>query len=156
NDVCSPEGQSAQAFSCYYAGSTTDAFVDAPYPGVNIGSGTAVGTTRVLLSYDRAFSPNLMAGVRLGYAFRGGPPANRDMKYFPGGTLEVYDEGTSFLPYHAEVRATYLFGRGLSSSGLRFYAHAGGGLAQVDAKVVVPVVDCGLVDLTKETAAYEQ
>lgn len=151
NDVCSPEGQASQSFSCYYAGSTTDAFVDHPYPGVNIGSGTALGTTRVLLSYDRAFSSNLMAGVRLGYAFRGGPPANRDMEYVwneSRGEWEstVYEEGESFLPYHAEVRATYLFGRGLGSQGLRFYVHAGGGLAQVDAKVVVPVVDCGVVD----------
>jgi hypothetical protein len=97
------------------------------YPGTGIGSGAAAGTMRALLSYDRAFTDKIMAGARLGFAFRGGP--------------ETAD-GRAFLPVHAEGRLSY-WPLGLSTSSLRPYLHIGGGIAQVDVKVGnVTVQDC--------------
>jgi len=49
-------------------------------------------------------------------------------------------EGKAFLPIHAEGRVTYYFGKGaLSRSGLRPFVHLSGGVAQVDADVLVKV-----------------
>jgi hypothetical protein len=95
-----------------------------------------------LLSYDRAFTPKFTAGVRVGYALSGGPPA-----------ISGYDAGgnptgkINFLPFHAEARLTYWI-LPLSKKGFRPYIHAGGGMAQVDAKVKVTVYDCSGVDCT--------
>jgi hypothetical protein len=90
--------------------------------GANISSGTSVATKRIMASYDRAFTPNLTLGARLGYAFDGGPG--------------------DFLPIHAEARVGYVFGsNALGRPGLRFSVHGGGGLAQVNAKVRVTVQD---------------
>jgi hypothetical protein len=157
-DVCTQAGQEEQNFSCYYAGRTDQPFVDEPFPGVNVGSGTAIGTLRILLSYDRAFTRNILAGIRVGYALLGGPPAGQDVTYDPqtGQVLEVLAEGDSFLPFHVEARVTYEFRKnGVSSKGFRPYVHVGGGLAQVDAKVLVPVDDCSVVPDAAERAACE-
>jgi hypothetical protein len=145
-DVCSQEGQDSQNFTCYYAGRTDQPYVDDPYPGVNIGSGTAIGTTRILVSYDRAFTRNVLLGLRVGYALRGGPNSGRDVTYSGTEVDQVLDEGEKFLPFHAELRLTYVFRKnGVSSRGLRPYIHAGGGIAEVDAKVLVPIKDCGFI-----------
>jgi hypothetical protein len=97
------------------------------YPGTGISSGAAMGTMRALLSYDHALGERISLGVRLGYAFGGGP-----------ATLD----GRSFLPIHAEGRAHYWL-RALSTSGVHPYLHVGGGLAQVDIKKSeVTVRDC--------------
>jgi hypothetical protein len=54
----------------------------------------------------------------------------------------VNDEGKSFLPFHVEARFSYWFGKNaLARKGLRPYLHAGGGMAQVDARVVVRAQD---------------
>ena len=161
NDVCKIEEQESQNFTCYYAGTRDQPFPGRvqgassaqswdPYPGANIGSGTAIGTTRILLSYDRAFTRNILAGVRLGYALNGGPPSGANVTYDPvsGDIIDgSEEEGDSFLPFHAELRVSYVFRKnGVSSKGFRPYVHAGGGLAQVDAKVKVPVKDCGVLE----------
>jgi hypothetical protein len=138
------DGQESQNFSCYYEGTRDQPFpgrvrsVDGsegsydPVPGVNIGTGTAMGTTRILLSYDRAFTRNILAGVRVGYALFGGPPSGADA---------TYEANT-----HAELRVTYVFRKnGITSKGFRPYVHLGGGLAQVDAKVTVPIQDCSIL-----------
>ena len=97
------------------------------YPGTGISSGAAAGTMRALISFDHAPSERISLGARLGYAF-GGAPA----------TLN----GRSFLPIHAEGRASY-WRRPLSTSGWHPYVHLGGGLAQVDiGKSEVTVRDC--------------
>jgi hypothetical protein len=81
-----------------------------------------------LLSYDRVLLPNITVGARAGYAIGGGPA--------PEG-------GAAFLPIHAELRGAYWFGSNpFGSKGLRPYVHAGGGMAQVDAKLDVTVLDC--------------
>jgi hypothetical protein len=71
---------------------------------------------------------NLTLGARVGYAIGGGPAAG-DKK---------------FLPFHGEVRVGYWFGKApFAKKGLRPYVAGGGGIAQVDAKLPVTVVDCG-------------
>jgi hypothetical protein len=129
SDVCTPNAQANENFACFYEGGE-EPFAGLPFPGTGIQTGTVVATTRFLLSYDFAFSPNLTLGARAGYAIGGGPPAAG---------------GTKFLPVHAEGRATYWFGRNaLGKAGLRPYVAIGGGMAQVDAKVKVTVKDCNV------------
>jgi opacity protein-like surface antigen len=146
SNVCGSQG----GYECYTAGSETEAYGGPPYPGTGIATGTAIATKRILLSYDRAFTPNLMAGIRLGYAFGGGPPAITGFKV-DDMNQPVYDaKGNAvpngrinFLPFHAEGRVSYWFGHGaLGKKGIRPYVFGGGGLAQVDAKVKVTVYDC--------------
>lgn len=97
------------------------------YPGTGIGSGASAGTLRAMFSYDHAFADRVSAGVRLGYAFGGGPETS---------------DGRRFLPVHAEARLHYWLG-GLSAKGPRPYVHLGGGIAQVDIKKSsVTVRDC--------------
>ncbi len=144
-DICTQASQADDSFACYYGGSRSGAYVDEPYPGTDTSSGLVLATTRVLLSYDRALSAKWLAGVRVGYAFGGGPPAARDVAYDSEGRIvQVIDEGIAFLPYHLEARISRWFGSGVETAGMRFYLHAGGGLAQVDAKVETSVKDCGL------------
>ena len=71
SDVCGL----GSGYECYAAGSREDAYPVPPLPGTGIATGIAPGTHRIMLSYDRAFTPNIMAGVRVGYALMGGPPA---------------------------------------------------------------------------------
>jgi hypothetical protein len=125
-------------FSCYEVGSRDKPYPGPAYDGTQIKSGAVMATHRILLSYDRAFSPNFTAGLRAGYALFGGPPA-----------IESFDENNqpqkkiAFLPVHAELRLAYWFGQGaLAKKGLRPYLFLGGGMAQVDAKVQVNIYDC--------------
>jgi hypothetical protein len=96
-------------------------------PG-KISGGFTFATMRVMASYERLFGALGLEG-RLGFAFNGGQT--------PQG-------GSAFLPVHAEVRAKWwLRGpTGFQSAGFRPWLHIGGGLAQVDAKVKVDIVDC--------------
>jgi hypothetical protein len=170
-DVCSLEGQDSQNFNCYYAKTRDQPFPGRvrneagqdvsydPYPGVNIGSGTAVGTTRVLLSYDRAITRKILAGVRLGFAFNGSPPSGANVTYDEFGDIvpgsEV--EGQAFFPFHVEARVSYYFPKnGITSRGFRPYVHAGGGLAEVDAKVTVPIQDCSLLETDAQRFACSE
>lgn len=105
-----------------------DAFyVPVPYDksGGEIAGGLSLGTTRILIGYDRVFGKNISAGVRAGFVLGGGPQA-------PGGA--------AFVPVHAEARVAYWFGtEPFGKTGLRPYLTIGGGLAQVDASVKVTV-----------------
>jgi hypothetical protein len=139
SDVCVAAQQAEHSFACFYA-DTEFGYVPPvdngaqypaghygePYPGSGIATGAALATTRFLASYDFAFTEHLTAGVRAGFAIGGGPPAGE----------------TSFLPLHLEVRGTYWI-TSLANAGLRPYVHAGGGVAQVDAKVQIDVLECG-------------
>jgi hypothetical protein len=88
-----------------------------------VNGGIAIATSRILLGYDRALGENVMLGARAGYAFGGGPQR---------------PTGSSFLPIHVEVRATYWFGDDpLGRSGVRFFLLAAGGMAEVDASLPV-------------------
>ncbi|MBX3129610.1 MAG: hypothetical protein KF718_23035 [Polyangiaceae bacterium] len=130
-DVCSQASQDKEGFACYYKGTEDQYFFD-PQPGVanKISTGIASATTRVLLSFDRVLTPNIMLGARAGFAFGGGPAAGpqKDVK---------------FLPFHGELRGSYWLGnQPFSKPGLRPYVHVGGGVAQVDAKLPVTIRDC--------------
>lgn len=142
DNVCLAASQANDNFACYYPGS-----IDTPYdPGHfgttavgKVGTGSVMATTRFLLSLDRAITENITAGLRLGYAIRGGPPSGRSVTYNDADQVAtVVAPGSAFLPFHAEVRGAYWFGaHALAKRGFRPYVAAGGGLAQVDAKVVV-------------------
>jgi hypothetical protein len=140
SDVCSAASRSSNGYACYVSGSSTLPYNGNPQPGAGIASGTVLATRRLLVSFERAFSPNITLGGRVGFAFSGGPPAGKGPDdQGRGGTTG----GTAFLPAHVEARLAYYFGKGaLGKKGLRPYVHVGGGLAQVDAKVKVVVSDC--------------
>jgi hypothetical protein len=126
SDVCSAASRANDGYSCFDEG-TDNVYTGNPFPGAGISTGTVIATRRLLVSFDRALSPNITLGTRLGFAFGGGPPVN----------------GKSFLPFHGELRLAYWFGKGaLAKKGLRPYIHLGGGIAQVDGKVKVRVADC--------------
>ncbi len=151
SDVCSAYSRANNGYACYVQGSTDQPYNGDPFPGAGISSGTVIATRRLLLSFDRAFSPNITLGVRVGFAFGGGPPAGkgpddqgrpRDPNDPNRAPLPPTD-GTSFLPFHAELRLAYWFGKGaLGKKGLHPYVHLGGGVAQVDGKVKVTLADC--------------
>jgi hypothetical protein len=153
-DVCLDANQTADNWACYWASTQEDAPYHSeqfdtlsPGGGGTIAGGTAIATTRFLLSIDRAITDNITAGLRLGYAIGGGPPAGKQVTYDREGEGQntystVINEGTAFLPAHAELRGVYWFGTTpLGKRGLRPYVHVGGGLAQVDARVVAKVRD---------------
>jgi len=139
-EVCSTASREANGYACYEQGSTDMAYNGDPRPGAGIQTGTVLATRRLLLSFDRAFTPNITIGARIGLAIGGGPPAGKGPDAAGrGGT----SEGTKFLPFHGELRLAYWFGKGaLGKKGLRPYVHVGGGLAQVDGKVKITVADC--------------
>ncbi|HYQ31360.1 MAG TPA: hypothetical protein VER04_29205 [Polyangiaceae bacterium] len=131
DNVCSRSSQLNDGYSCFLEGSET-LYTGQPFPGAGISTGTVIATRRLLVSYDRALSPNLTLGARVGFAFGGRPSAN----------------GDKFLPFHGELRLSYWFGKGaLAKKGLRPYVHAGGGIAQVDGRVKVKVADCEPIPL---------
>jgi len=112
------------SYTCFQEDSD-EFYAEIPFDGGGneISGGPARATLRVMAGYDRIIGSNLGVGVRLGYAFGGGPKA---------------PDGEKFLPFHAEGRVTYFFGtRPLARKGLRPFVHLSGGLAQVDAKVAV-------------------
>jgi hypothetical protein len=134
SQVC---GETADpAFSCFENGN--------PYLGVpnynfggSIDSGFRASTARVMVSYERAIASIFSVEARLGFAFNGGPESSRSL----GG------DSSKFLPYHAEARAKIYFTKvyredGSGLKGPTGFVMLGGGLAQVDPHVVVPVGEC--------------
>jgi hypothetical protein len=124
------------SFSCFENG---DPYIGVPntnYAG-SIESGFRPSTARVMLSYERAIASAFSIEGRLGFAFNGGPESVRSL----GG------DNSKFLPYHAEARLKMYFSKVYreDGSGLRgpsVFVMLGGGLAQVDPHVVVPVGEC--------------
>ncbi|MFP6683404.1 MAG: hypothetical protein VB934_01775 [Polyangiaceae bacterium] len=126
-NVCSGGNQ----YYCYYEG---DVYYEGiPQPGDQaqvgnaVGGGVGVATTRLMLGYDRSLFENFSLGVRLGYAFGGGP--------------EV-PNGSAFLPVHAAGRVGYWFGsEPFGRTGLRPFVFLTGGMAQIDTRVLVTVYE---------------
>jgi hypothetical protein len=125
-DVCSLASQNAGDFSCFYGDDTQfPGNIQGPGFGGEIGGGLAAGTMRLMGSYERMLTDKIGASARLGFAFNGGPqPQN----------------GAAFLPVHVEVRGQYWFS-GVAQKGFRPFVNLGGGVAQVDAKLSVRVVE---------------
>ncbi|MCC6668427.1 MAG: hypothetical protein IT375_32080 [Polyangiaceae bacterium] len=153
SEVCSRDSQKNEGFACFYQDSETQyEFMPHPNYSNDIKGGLAPATFRALISFDYLLGQNFTTGVRVGYAFGGGPPS--------GAKKEA-----KFLPFHAEVRASYWFGDApFASDGFRPYVGLGGGAAQVDAKLPVTVGDCAGTpggppsspsdDFPKDTAYY--
>jgi hypothetical protein len=154
SNVCNQRlGQKSDDYACFYEGTDNQPFVRTPYPlRDGIQNGMVLATSRLLLSYDRAFTNRITIGVRAGYAFGGGPPAGQKTKRgdasveHDGDPLQtkpnaVGSGGTAFLPAHIEVRGAFWF-LPLNAKLIRAYVAAGGGMAQVDAKVSIPELDC--------------
>jgi hypothetical protein len=133
-DVCSLANQKERgAYACFLESGDDPAYRGQPQPGDGgaLSGFVRPGTARFLLGYDRALSANVLLGVRAGYAIGGAPEKGY---YTP-----------AFLPFHGEVRATYVFGDApLARRGLHPYVYAGGGLGEVQAKVpnVETTSDC--------------
>jgi hypothetical protein len=119
-DVCSTASQSKDDYACFTEEGDFILGSSLPIEGLQgkVDSGIVLATTRLLASYERAFTERITAGARLGFAFGGGP--------------KTYG-GTKFMPFHVELRGAYY----LASLGkrLRPYVALGGGIAQVDTKI---------------------
>jgi hypothetical protein len=138
-DVCTAQSQQSAHYACLrqdgsrYVGTPTLGNGDLINPGL------ALATLRVMLGYDRLVHPNITVGVRAGFAFNGAPsPA-------------------SFLPVHGEGRLGFWPGHEpFAGRGVRPMIIVSGGVAQVDVKVNVPVLEdgtaCGAVPPTSTQA----
>jgi hypothetical protein len=119
-NACEPDN--GGEFACFDGG---EAYDGTPYPGNGgtVPGGFHAGTMRVMFSYDRFLLESVSLGARFGFAFSGAPDG--------------------FFPLHFEARGTYYFGN-VTQGRSRFvpYVAAGFGLAQVDSKVPVQMVDC--------------
>lgn len=143
DSICGPDAYSAGTYVCFTRSKSQGSRLYRPERAATTVKGTpdfgsvagppfALGTIRILLGADVRIVDNLLGGLRLGYAFNGGPGV-------PQGDGSTKD----FMPFHAEARATYYIGKGvLTKKGVRPFVYLGGGLAQVDAKIAgVPVSD---------------
>ncbi len=149
-DVCSTNR--AEGWECFY-GDGTYRNPSHGEPGLPDGrgrgevqSGIVPGTMRVMLGYDFAALEWLTLGIRAGFAFNGGP----QLKTFEA--FETLDPATgvpvtrerelsnpAFLPLHAEGRLGFWMAG--QDSVVRPHFTLSGGIAQVDAKVVTPIVE---------------
>jgi hypothetical protein len=142
--VCSGNDE---AYACFYGG-TNRQFYGQPanVPLSNgIDGGFGLAGARVMLSYDRQLFAKvpLLAGVRLGFAFGGSPSSDKPPT--PWSDAEnPHRQALSFLPLHAELRATLFFAgdRMVEEGGFRPYLFLSPiGFAQVNAAVQVSVCD---------------
>jgi hypothetical protein len=150
SNVCDANlGQKIDNYACFYQGTRDEPFWHTPFPFEDtLDTGLVLATTRLLVSYDYAVFRHLSFGARVGYAFRGGPPAGQtpqppfdsaaNLNTLPAHTKG--QGGTPFLPAHLELRATgwiVPLGKPLSA-----FVGASFGMAQVDAKTTVQERDC--------------
>lgn len=125
--ACTLQARNGDNFVCFDGDQSFRGTPSRGAPG-KIGGGLALATMRVMASYERLFGPVGLEG-RVGFAFNGGPT--------PQG-------GSAFLPVHLEGRAKWWIRgtKAFSERGFRPWIHAGAGMAQVDVKVPVDIVDC--------------
>ncbi len=134
SQVCGEDAD--PAYSCFENGNPYVGVPNVNYGG-SIDSGFRTSTARVMLSYERVISALFSVEGRFGFAFNGGPESPRNL----GG------DNSKFLPYHAEGRLKMYFTRvyredGSGLRGASGFVMLGGGLAQVDPHVTVPVGEC--------------
>jgi hypothetical protein len=127
-DVCTRQSQDSDRFYCFrqdgvqYQGTPVLGQFD------KIDSGLVVGTTRALAGADYVVADAISVGGSLGYAFLGAGPRPRG--------------GSAFFPVHVEARGAYwLLGAPFDTQGFALDAFVLAGVAQVDAKKVVPVIE---------------
>jgi hypothetical protein len=129
-NVCSKETRETSNYVCIRKDVNETVYTGTPTRdnGNNINAGIALSTLRLMLAYDRVIIDNLTLGARVGFAFNGGAG---DAK---------------FLPVHLEGRIGYWPGkRPFAGSIVRPYIMLSGGLAQIDTKVNVEVLEDGNV-----------
>jgi hypothetical protein len=103
----------------------------------NVGGGLALATMRAIVGFDRAFLKNFSGGVRLGFAFNGGP------------TTDSTKGNKSFFPMHLEAGVAYWpMPNNFARTGFRPFVRLGGGMAQVHAKLTSPILDMRRSELT--------
>ncbi len=129
NDVCASkmEGRAeVPNYACFQSGHQfgyADGENITPGVGNHVSGGVGRATSRVLVGFDRLLGSNVSLGLRVGFAFGGGPTPNT---------------GAKFLPAHGELRLNYWFGTDpFQSSSLRPYVSLSGGVAEVDGHVLV-------------------
>jgi hypothetical protein len=161
NDVCGATSIGNSKYSCFYSGKQMPLRNDrTDFPGIpsdgsagRINGGAKLATLRILASIDYAFTEHLSLGARLGFAFNGGPQGAKYSQAQPGAPIEVA-AGKKFMPFHGELRGTWWI-RSLAKDGIKPYISAGGGVAQVDAKMKVPVRLCTNVTNSVCTASTD-
>jgi hypothetical protein len=137
--VCTQNADLPSDYSCFYEG-TERRYFGTTYPPMDKApTRLTLATTRVLLSYDYAFSDRFSLGGRAGYAFGGGPPAHQAETTDPS-----LRGGTPFLPWHLEARASYWLVP-LSSEPWHVFVGGGAGMLQVDAPVTIREFDCNTI-----------
>lgn len=119
SDVCR---EGVQGYECYDSG---EAYQGTPFPGSGgeVTAGAHIGTARALLTYERFVATRFSLGARLGFAFRGAPD--------------------DFFPMHFEARSAFYLGD-VTQPRWSFvpYLAASVGVAQIDSRVDVQMVDC--------------
>jgi hypothetical protein len=129
SNVCTADSQRTAHYVCLRQDAASTRYAGTPTRdnGDDINTGLALGTLRIMLGYDRLVHANVTLGLRVGFAFNGAS----------GG-------GASFLPFHAEARIGFWPGHEpFADKGVRPFIIASGGVAQVDAKVKVNVLEDG-------------
>lgn len=127
DNVCTADSQANAHYVCLRQSNSRYAGVPVENNADNVNTGFAISTLRLVLGYDRVLADNLTLGARIGFAFNG-----------------ATDGGASFLPIHAELRASISPGRNpFQGTGVRPYFFLSGGVAQIDSKVEVEVLEDG-------------
>jgi hypothetical protein len=129
SNVCTADSQRSSHYVCLRQDATSTRYVGTPTldNGDDINAGLALATIRIMLGYDRLVHANVTLGLRFGFAFNGAS----------GG-------GSSFLPVHGEARVGFWPGHDpFAGTGVRPFIFVSGGVAQVDAKVKVQVLEDG-------------
>lgn len=122
--ACSQAAQSDGKLSCFYAGGQQVTENPLPDPG-KLNGGVALGSMRVMLSYDRVLGKRMTIGARAGFAFLG-PPKRTD--------------GKTFLPLHLEARfAFHLRKDPFLDKGVRPYVFADAGVAEAAARITTGI-----------------
>jgi len=108
----------------------------------SVNGGVAPANLRIWLSLDYALSANFLLGLRAGVVLRG----------YPGDAAQ--QDGKPILPFHAEVRGTYLVGKDALLQKFAPYILVGAGASQFTASVDVPVSETGANPPTKTVQAW--
>jgi hypothetical protein len=126
-DICVPVNQNTLHIVCSRADETRYTGQPTLGTGDNINAGPLPSTPRLMAGYDRMIFHNFTVGARVGIAFMGATQGE-----------------ASFLPVHLEARAGYWFReRPFELAQLRPYVMISGGLAQIDTKLDVQVLEDG-------------
>ena len=109
-----------------------------------VSGGGTFGNIRLLLSFDYAFTANIMAGVRAGVI----------LLRYPGSAASNDGKASSLGPVHLEVRGTYVIGKdALAKAGVAPYVMVAAGYGEFSGKVAVSVRETGTAG-TKQVDAW--